>query len=385
MTVYCRVAVTLLSDFTIESSTRSFRIRSDPEKSNAQSQNSQQFPSQEAKIQAEQTPLISHHDPLGFSDCFHHRQVLIFCHNIGCHGIPVQSNISRNHKQDGPEHNHHAAEELHTEAFPESADMGKQISQGLTLSASYYIIQKLDQRFSWLVRGNLRTQKTKLDKIGNKLDELNKSGQGHNTVRYYNGADPDDIWAVKSAGIDPSTGRELFYDKEGNYTYDFSYDNEVICGNTRPKIEGVIGTSLNYKGFSVSMNFRYQTGASVFNEALFNKVENISVSGLNKNQDKRALYERWQNPGDKVRFKDIANAASTPMSSRFIQKENVLSMESVYVGYEFYEGWIKKIGLSNLKIQASMRDVFRASTIKSERGTLYPFARSLELGLSFNF
>ena len=264
-------------------------------------------------------------------------------------------------------------------------NMGKQISQGLTLSASYYIIQKLDQRFSWLVRGNLRTQKTKLDKIGNKLDELNKSGQGHNTVRYYNGADPDDIWAVKSAGIDPSTGRELFYDKEGNYTYDFSYDNEVICGNTRPKIEGVIGTSLNYKGFSVSMNFRYQTGASVFNEALFNKVENISVSGLNKNQDKRALYERWQNPGDKVRFKDIANAASTPMSSRFIQKENVLSMESVYVCYEFYEGWIKKIGLSNLKIQASMRDVFRASTIKSERGTLYPFARSLELGLSFNF
>ena len=264
-------------------------------------------------------------------------------------------------------------------------NMGKQISQGLTLSASYYIIQKLDQRFSWLVRGNLRTQKTKLDKIGNKLDELNKSGQGHNTVRYYNGADPDDIWAVKSAGIDPSTGRELFYDKEGNYTYDFSYDNEVICGNTRPKIEGVIGTSLNYKGFSVSMNFRYQTGASVFNEALFNKVENISVSGLNKNQDKRALYERWQNPGDKVRFKDIANAASTPMSSRFIQKENVLSMESVYVGYEFYEGWIKKIGLSNIKIQASMRDVFRASTIKSERGTLYPFARSLELGLSFNF
>ena len=264
-------------------------------------------------------------------------------------------------------------------------NMGKQISQGLTLSASYYIIQKLDQRFSWLVRGNLRTQKTKLDKIGNKLDELNKSGQGHNTVRYYNGADPDDIWAVKSAGIDPSTGRELFYDKEGNYTYDFSYDNEVICGNTRPKIEGVIGTSLNYKGFSVSMNFRYQTGASVFNEALFNKVENISVSGLNKNQDKRALYERWQNPGDKVRFKDIANAASTPMSSRFIQKENVLSMESVYVGYEFYEGWIKKIGLSNIKIQATMRDVFRASTIKSERGTLYPFARSLELGLSFNF
>ena len=25
-----------------------------------------------------------------------------------------------------------------------------------------------------------------------------------------------------------------FYDENGNYTYDFSYDDEVICGNTRP-------------------------------------------------------------------------------------------------------------------------------------------------------
>jgi len=32
-----------------------------------------------------------------------------------------------------------------------------------------------------------------------------------------------------------------------------------------------------------------------------------------------------------------------------------------------------------------MRDVFRASSIKSERGISYPFARSLEAGLSFNF
>ena len=155
--------------------------------------------------------------------------------------------------------------------------------------------------------------------------------------------------------------------------------------NTRPKIEGVFGTSLNWKGLSFSLNFRYQLGADVFNEALFSKVENISTGGLTKNQDKRALYERWKEPGDLVRFKDIANAASTPMSSRFVQEENVLTLESVYLGYEFYDGWIQKLGLSNLKVQVSMRDVFRASSIKSERGISYPFARSLEAGLSFNF
>lgn len=266
-----------------------------------------------------------------------------------------------------------------------ATNVGKQISQGLTATASYYLIQKLDQRVSWLVRGTLRTQKTELDNIGNKLNSLNQYGKSRNTSRYYDGADPDDIWAVRSAGIDPATGRELFYDKNGNYTYDYSYDNEVICGNTRPKLEGVLGTSFNYKGFSLNLNFRYQMGASLFNSALYNKVENITDSQIVYNQDRRALYERWKKAGDIVRFKDIANASSTPMSSRFVQKENVLTLESAYLSYEFLDGWIKRAGLSSLKVQASMRDIFRCSTIRSERGTLYPFARTLELGLSLNF
>ena len=270
-----------------------------------------------------------------------------------------------------------------TETYMTNA--GEQVSQGLTASVTYYIFQNFEERFSWMVRANVRTQKTRIDKIGNKLSTLNSSGKGSNTVRYYDGADPDDIWAVKSAGIDPSNGKELFYAKDGSYTYDFSYDDEVICGNTRPDVEGVIGSSLNWKGFSVSLNFRYQMGADVFNEALYSKVENISRSDLNKNQDKRALYERWQEEGDIVRFKNIASAETTPMSSRFVQEENVLTLESVYLGYEFYDGWIKKLGLSSLKFQVSMRDVFRASTIRSERGISYPFARSMEAGLSFNF
>ena len=262
---------------------------------------------------------------------------------------------------------------------------GEQVSQGFTASVSYYVFQNFEKRFSWMVRANVRTQKNRIDEIGNKLSTLNANGKGENTVRYYDGADPDDIWAVKSAGIDPSNGKELFYAKDGSYTYDFSYDDEVVCGNTRPDVEGVIGSSLNWKGFSVSLNFRYQMGADVFNEALYNKVENISKNDLNKNQDRRALYERWQEVGDIVHFKDIASAETTPMSSRFVQEENVLTLESIYVGYEFYDGWIKKLGLSSLKIQASMRDVFRASTIRSERGIAYPFARSMEAGLSFNF
>lgn len=262
---------------------------------------------------------------------------------------------------------------------------GEQISKGFTAQASYYIIRNLRERFTWMVRANLRTQKNELRNIGNKLAALNSSGKGSNHIRYYDGSDPDDIWTVKSAGIDPSTGKELFYDKNGDYTYDYSYDDEVISGNTRPTIEGILGTSLSWKGFTMSMNFRYQMGRDIFNSALYSKVENISVNGANYNLDKRALYERWQKPGDIAKYKDIASAASTPMSSRFVQRENVLSLESVYLSYEFLDGWVHNIGLSSLRAHISMRDVFHASTITTERGIDYPFARSIEAGLSLNF
>ena len=116
-----------------------------------------------------------------------------------------------------------------------------------------------------------------------------EEGQNTNLKRYYDGASPDDLWAVRSAGIDPATGQEIFIKKDGSYTYDFSFSDEVKVGADRPKIEGVFGSSFTYKGFSVNFDFRYRCGGQMFNSSLFNKVENMTSAGLNNNQDKRAF------------------------------------------------------------------------------------------------
>lgn len=266
-------------------------------------------------------------------------------------------------------------------------NLGTQTTSGVTATLQYYLIHRLQERFTWNVRANVRSNSSVLGNLGSSLEEMNKIGQGNNSLkRYYDGADPDAIWSVRSAGIDPSNGREIFYKKDGGYTYDYSFENEVIIGNARPKYEGILGSSLNYKGFSLNFDFRYRVGGHALNSALFNKVENISAYSLNFNQDKRALYERWKQPGDIANFKDIANSLSTPISSRFIQKDNSLTLESLRIGYEFYGQRLKQAyGIGSMRINAYMNDIFRISTIKAERGITYPFARSLSLSLSVTF
>lgn len=75
----------------------------------------------------------------------------------------------------------------------------------------------------------------------------------------------------------------------------------MVVGCSRPDVEGIIGTSFYYKGFSASLNFRYRIGGQVMASALYDKVENISDAMVFRNQDRRALYDRWQNPGDRAK------------------------------------------------------------------------------------
>ena len=86
------------------------------------------------------------------------------------------------------------------------------------------------------------------------------------------------------------------------------------------------------------MHIRYSLGGQRFNSTLYEKVENISVAGLSQNQDRRALYDRWQKPGDKTKFKGISRTEITPISSRFVQDNNYIAIESARLAYEFHKG-----------------------------------------------
>lgn len=290
-------------------------------------------------------------------------------------------------------------------------NLGNQRTLGINGSVFYTFLQKPEQDLNWTVNFNIRRQKAKLGGIGNSLDNLNKkargddetaSGENNNTdietpedsdfsrtslKRYYDGADPDALWAVRSGGIDPMSGKEVYIKKNGERTFEYDASDEVVIGIGAPKYEGVIGTSFYWKGFSCSVYCRYKLGEYKFNEALYTKVENITRTTWTNNLDRRALYSRWKEVGKESQFKGIGIVdKSDPMSSRFVQKENVLVGESMSVGYEFKEAkWVKHLGMRTLSVKAYMNDIFRISNVKMERGIEYPFARTVSFSVSANF
>ncbi|MBL1409483.1 SusC/RagA family TonB-linked outer membrane protein [Sphingobacterium faecale] len=270
--------------------------------------------------------------------------------------------------------------------------------EGVELITRYSPVYRPSERVVWTLGLTSSTVKETYSGFGNVLETLNKSLRDSRTLmKYRDGGSPNDIWAVPSLGIDPATGNEIFRKKDGSYTYQYDWDDEVVAANAAPKFQGILSSNFSFKGFTMGLNFRYILNQGVFNSALFNKVENITWNQMvNSNQDKRALYSRWKEVGDIAEFRKIQLNdwdestskidQSTQPSSRFVQKENTLSLESASVGYELRNrAWMQSARLSNLRFTGYVNEIFRLSTVKRERGISYPFARTVSFSLSANF
>lgn len=276
--------------------------------------------------------------------------------------------------------------------FPLNA--GDLTVNGAEMNLRFSPIYRISDRIIWTLGLTGSSYKQKYNHFNNVLEKLNDNlRKSKSLIRFRDGADPDDLWTVPSLGIDPGTGREIFLKRDGTYSFEYDYNDQIVVGNKRPTMEGVLSSNLTYKGFSLGLSFRYITGQDIFNQALYNKVENISMKDLiNNNQDKRALYDRWKQEGQVAEFKAIAltdyygTVIPTEMSSRFVQREHSVSLESASLGYEFRDfSWMKKARLSNLRLTGYTNDIFNWSTIKRERGIEYPYARTISFSLSANF
>ena len=279
-------------------------------------------------------------------------------------------------------------------------NLGEVRNRGIEIDVKAVLYRSKDVYVS--VFGNLAHNRNKILKISESLkaynDRVDEKYEGYDEsvfsqqdpqyskpfMKYVEGGSLTSIFGMKSFGINPSDGQELYVKRDGTVTSEWESREQVILGDTEADAQGAFGLNVQYKSFSLFTSFLYEFGGQAYNSTLVEKVENVDI--YNMNADKRVLTERWQKPGDVTRLKAIQDRSlTTRPTSRFVQNYNVLNFNSLTVQYDFNASLVSKIGLSMLRLSFNMKDVANFSSVKQERGLSYPYARTFNFTLNASF
>lgn len=271
-------------------------------------------------------------------------------------------------------------------------NLGTIENKGIEVAASFTPYKDASREAYWIININGSHNTDKITKISNALENMNQvNAQKLDDVplpRYEEGQSLNRIWVVKSFGIDPATGNEVFQKrKTGELTGIWDPVDVIPYGCTEPKFQGNIFSSFSYKGFGVNFGFNFRWGGQVYNETLVSKVENAD---LRYNADRRVMKLRWEKAGDVVQYKALTNAvngAETKATSRFVMDDNTFRFSSVSFSYRVGNNneFMKKLRLSSLSMSFTMEDLAYLSSVKRERGLDYPFARQFAFSLNVAF
>jgi len=270
------------------------------------------------------------------------------------------------------------------------ANIGEVENKGFEFLLNTYILRNYQKGISWNVSVSSIHNKNKIVKLSEALKKAQETAEAQSNSSlinpdkiYREGHSINSIWVVRSLGIDPSTGKEIYVRKNGETTFIWSADDLIDGGNSQPKYQGNINSTFRYKDLTLNLSFGYRLGGQLYNSTLITKVENANYK---YNVDSRVYDDRWQEPGDEAAFKGLLVTASTYKSTRFVQDENTLTFQNINLRYDF-KSWkyLKEKGIDTFSLTGNTSNLFYFSSVKQERGTSYPFARNFSLGLSIIF
>ncbi|MBV7533022.1 SusC/RagA family TonB-linked outer membrane protein [Chitinophaga sp. sic0106] len=268
-------------------------------------------------------------------------------------------------------------------------NMGQMKNSGIDVRLRFNLINDRKRNLNWNVTVAALSNQNRIQKLSNALEVMNAEANkqenvtGPRPLRTYEvGRSQSALMVVRSAGIDPATGNEIYIKRNGEYTFDYDYRDKVVVGDTRATVEGNVSSNLNWKGLNLFAVFSYRVGGKIFNSTLKTNVE-----GANPlyNADRRVLYDRWTAPGSTAKYKRIDDTSESYQTSRFVQNNNLLSLSSLSLTYDLPKGLNAKLHTERIRLQFSTTELLRLSTVKAERGTAYPYARTFNGGFNVTF
>ena len=199
-------------------------------------------------------------------------------------------------------------------------------------------------------------------------------------------------YIAKSAGVDPSTGKALYwaYDKdedgkmiEGSDYITDDYSVAANCkyhqGSRQADIFGSLGTDFTWKGLTLSVLTTYSLGGKVY-DGLYNSDMDLWYlsSTWNKN-----MLRRWQKPGDVTDVPRVEIAGTILQSDRFLIDASYFAIKNITLAYALPMSWISKLGMTGARIFGSV-DNLALFTHLNGMDPQYDFSGGTDYGYSPN-
>ncbi|NCD68420.1 SusC/RagA family TonB-linked outer membrane protein [Mucilaginibacter agri] len=261
-------------------------------------------------------------------------------------------------------------------------NIGSMYNKGLEITLNARGVNTKD--FSWSPSFNISFNQNKLTSIVPGITKLTNSTSGTEVTNINEvGHSLGSLYIVRTAGVDPATGRRIFVNASGRQVlyyptgaiptgrnqWEYSDGTRapaitqaadaVNYANTAPKVLGGFSNTFRYKGIDLNVLFTYQLGYSIYYG---------TRAGLHDqrfwNNSTDIISGRWTTPGQtgadfaKIVYNDnVSNGSSLPLDIN-VFSGNFVKLKSLNLGYTLPKDLVGKIGLSNLRFYASAFNLF---------------------------
>ena len=241
-------------------------------------------------------------------------------------------------------------------------NVGSILNNGFEAAFSGDIFSTRNVHWSWnLNMSHYRNEILSLDA------SIAKDGIKGSSYIYKVGGSLYEAYMYKYAGVDPESGKALYYYKDEDGTVQktdvFTEADQFECGSVLPKLYGGFGTSLRVYGFDLSAQFSFQLGGRYYDGTYQSLMHTDSSVGSAWHKDVLKSWSEDNRNSDIPRLDGDISVGQSAVD-RFLISSNYLSINNVTVGYTFPERWMDKIGVASLRVYFAADNLAVASARK---------------------
>lgn len=266
-----------------------------------------------------------------------------------------------------------------------SSNIGRMRNSGIELNLSSTNFAR--KNFTWTTNFNIAHNSNKI------LELYNGVPTSFGSYAWMEGYDSQTWNLVRWAGVDPSDGSPMWYDKNCNITRTFSTANRVPYKSKTPLLSGGLVNNLSWKNWTLSFQINYLIGGYALpTYASIYFKDGYDIIGAN--QAVEVYKYRWTTPGVPSKFPKVSQLSSKSAmnSTRFIYNRTNFDLTNVALTYNIPDKVLTRLRLKSASASMVIDNLYiftpdQKSGLNSYKTMMYgyPRTRTLTLGVNIGF